>query len=397
MKHNVKVGIAHPRLGRGGSEARVMWGIEALKKDYDISLITASNVDLDKLNRFYGTSVRSNEVRIHQSPIFPFLHKLSWGDALRGTLYQRFCRNISNNFDVLISAYNLCDFGVPAIHCLADFSWDEQIRVNSDPIPAGPRSIFHRNSLFRKAYLSLVKVLSRPSGRDLFAGEDLILANSKWTSGIMKEKYGADVEVLYPPVFTEFPKIPHKEKELGFVCIGRISPEKRIERIIEILAAVRRRGHSIHLHVIGGIDGTAYGKKILMLCHRHRDWIELEGSKFGEDKTKLLSQHHFGIHARPGEAFGIAIAEMVKAGCIVFAPKEGGQAEIINHPSLLYGSFGEAVEKIEAVLCNPEVQGDLRNHLLKQGENFSTMKFMDGFRGAVKKFLEEKSTLRKVA
>lgn len=386
----LKIGIAHPRLGQGGSEARVMWGIEALKKDYEVSLITTGNVDLDKLNRFYGTSVRSNEVRIHQSPIFPFLQELPWGDALRGALYQRCCRKIANNFDVLISTYNLCDFGVPAIHCLADFSWDEEIRVNFHPTPVGPRSFFHQYSLLRKVYLGIARILSRPSGRNLFSGEDIILANSNWSANLIRKKYGMEVDTLYPPVTNEFPLVPLEEREVGFVCIGRISPEKRIEQIINILKVVRDRGHDIHLHVIGGIDGGPYGKKIQKLCYRHKEWIIAEGSCFGEKKQSLLTGHKFGIHACQGEAFGIGVAEMVKADCIVFTPSEGGQAEIVNHQSLLYDSVEDAVDKVDDVLRQPNLQSDLRDHLKRQGAIFSKSNFANGLRSVVKNFLQIK-------
>ena len=58
VERKLKVGIGHPRMGRGGSEARVMWGIQALKEDYDVSIITAGNVDLDGFNQFYGTTVQ---------------------------------------------------------------------------------------------------------------------------------------------------------------------------------------------------------------------------------------------------------------------------------------------------------------------------------------------------
>lgn len=55
----LKIGIGHPRLGRGGSEARAMWGIEALKDDYNVSHITTGGVDdLPVLNQFYVTNVR---------------------------------------------------------------------------------------------------------------------------------------------------------------------------------------------------------------------------------------------------------------------------------------------------------------------------------------------------
>ena len=61
--------------------------------------------------------------------------------------------------------------------------------------------------------------------------------------------------------------------------------------------------------------------------------------------------HGDGIHARPGEAFGIAIAEMIVAGCLPFVPAEGGPSEIVDHnPALVYDTVDEAVEKIDSML-----------------------------------------------
>ena len=48
----------------------------------------------------------------------------------------------------------------------------------------------------------------------------------------------------------------------------------------------------------------------------------------------------------PTEAFGISVAEMVKAGAIVFAPNNGGQTEVINSPDLLFSGADDAVRKI---------------------------------------------------
>ena len=53
--------------------------------------------------------------------------------------------------------------------------------------------------------------------------------------------------VVYPPVSTERFAIAWEEKELAFAMIGRIAPEKRIERAIAILEAVRQRGHAVRL------------------------------------------------------------------------------------------------------------------------------------------------------
>jgi glycosyltransferase involved in cell wall biosynthesis len=374
----LKIGIGHPRLGRGGSEARAMWAIEALKADFNVSLITGGAVDLDGLNQFYSTQVNKEKIAIRKAPISGFSQRLKGGDALLGKMYQRFCRKIAHEFDVLISTYNQCDFGKPAIQCIADFSWDEDIRRSFDPPPQGARGLFHRNKLLRKCYLGLTRFVAQPSGRNLFSGEDLILANSRWSAQIIKEKYGKDIGVLYPPVFDKFPNVPFETKEMGFVCIGRISPEKRIERIVEILKGVRERGHDIHFHVIGGTDGSTYGKFVEDLCRSQGDWITMEGRQFGAEKAMLLSQHRFGIQARQREPFGISVAEMVKAGCITFVPSEGGQAEIVGHKSLMYDSVEDAVNKIDTVLRKPQLQAKFREHLENQGTKFSTDALMDG-------------------
>jgi ribosome-associated translation inhibitor RaiA len=86
---------------------------------------------------------------------------------------------------------------------------------------------------------------------------------------------------------------------------------------------------------------------------------------------------------------------MVKAGCIVFVPGEGGQAEIVNHRSLIYNSVEDAVEKIDTVLRKPQLQAELREHLKNQGTKFSTNAFMEGLRAAAEKFLSEKHSKKR--
>ena len=389
MDEKIKIGIGHPTMRRGGSEARAMWALQTLKDDFDVSLISAGEVHIEALNRYYGTSIHSDEISIRKVPLPTFLRKMCAGDALRGAFYQRFCRKIASEFDVLISAYNICDFGVPAIHCIADFSWDDELRRRFHTHPSGTRGLFHQYKLLRKIYLGLSRIISVPSGRNIFDEEDLILANSEWSAGIIREKYGTNCDVVYPPVMNNFPKIAAAEKEMGFVCIGRISPEKRLERIVWILKKVRRRGHDTHLHIIGETTGTSYGRSIEEISKIEADWVVLEGERFGFDKAKTLSQHHFGIHACQGEAFGISVAEMVKAGCITFVPDEGGQVEIVNHSSLVYNGIEDAVNKIDTVLREPQLQLKLQNHLEIQGEKFSANAFIKNIKAAVKRIFKK--------
>ncbi len=386
----LKLGICHPRIGKGGSEACAVWGITALKDEYDVTLITSGAIDIEGLNAFYGTSLRPEDFKVLTAPTpwwLNLLRRTDTGDALDGASYQKFCRKIASDFDVLISAYNFCDFGVPAIHLIADFSWDDALRRAYDPTRPGLPKFIYGDNVVRRAYLHLAQFLSESSGHSLFAGQDQIYANSQWTADVMRSRYGVNVSVLYPPVPGEFPSIPWARRENGFVCLGRIDSAKRIERIIDILARVRQRRHDVHLHIIGRIGDDAYGRVVAELCKAHPGWVIAEGAQCGNAKLRLLASHRFGIHGRNGEAFGIAVAEMVKAGCIPFVPKEGGQVEIVSHPLLTYTNVDDAAGKIVGLLEKPQLQSELCQHLAHQSQRFAVEDFMASLRTIVQRFL----------
>src|SRR5208283_5650514 len=103
-----KVSIFHGQLGggNGGSEARAMWAAEALKHEFAVTLITPGPVHLDRLNRFYGTSVASSEVCTQRLPIPRVLEVRQAPSALRGAFGQRALKSLVHDHDVLISTYN---------------------------------------------------------------------------------------------------------------------------------------------------------------------------------------------------------------------------------------------------------------------------------------------------
>jgi hypothetical protein len=113
----------------------------------------------------------------------------------------------------------------------------------------------------------------------------------------------------------------------------------------------------------------------------------LDGPLYGPAKEAVLASHRYGIAGCRHEAFGIAAAEMVRAGMIVWVPRGGGQVEIVDHPDLIYDGEDDAVRKIAAVLSDPARQAALRVHLAGQAEKFSAERFMDGIRRAVDRFM----------
>jgi glycosyltransferase involved in cell wall biosynthesis len=297
-----------------------------------------------------------------------------------------------DRFDVLISAYNIADFSRPGIHFLADFSWDETLRRNLDPPPPGLRKVLHVIPPARHAYLAATRVVAAaPAKRDLrIAG--LVLANSEWSREILRERHGIESVVLYPPLPMRLAAKPSERKLRRFVSLGRIYPEKRIEQMVEIAKAVRARGHDLSLHIIGDMRETAYGREIEGLCRAEGGWIVLEGRQFGEAKTRLLAESAFGIHARAGEAFGIAVAEMIMVGCIPFVPAYGGAAEIVKHNSaLVYDAPEDAVNKIDRMLKDSALEAATRASLVQRARDFSTESFMRGIRRVVSEFVASQS------
>ncbi|HTT75725.1 MAG TPA: glycosyltransferase family 4 protein, partial [Candidatus Binataceae bacterium] len=226
-----------------------------------------------------------------------------------------------------------------------------------------------------------------------FIDPNVIIANSKWTARVIHDKYKIATAVLYPPVNLSGDYISFAQRRDEFVCIGRISPEKRIERIIEIVKEIRRRGHRMNLRIVGALDGSGYAAKIESLARQSPEWVILEGLRQGKEKVNCLRASRYGIHACEGEAFGIAVAELIKAGCITFAPATGGQSEILNHSALLYHDLGDAADKMTAVLEHEALRGELIRHLRHQAEKFSPESFMAGLREAVNDFNQRSQSL----
>ena len=144
-----------------------------------MTLITAGHVgrkELEELNQYYGTSLQWGEFDVLEAPVFPGMRDNGSAAALRGALFQRFCRKMADQFDVLVSGYNLYDFGWPWIHFLIDdCDWGTEL------LPIEAQRFIYRDSRLRQIYRACARAMVRPSGRNLFSGDDLIMANSQWT------------------------------------------------------------------------------------------------------------------------------------------------------------------------------------------------------------------------
>lgn len=367
-----RVAVVHPLLvPGGGSEACALWTLQALQDDHRVTLVTMGRPDLQALNRSYGTAVDGERLELRTLAIPPGLGRRF--DALRGVPLARYCRRHAGDFDLMISAYNVMDFGRPGIQHIADFSFDDALRRELDFEDGKTERAIHRPSPARTLYLRLAAALAGSSGDGWTRNRTV--ANSEWTRALLAERLGLRSEVIYPPVSGSPSAVPWDAREDGFVVMARLVPEKRIDFLIDVLAEVRKK-KPVHLHVLGRRDGSGYAKVIEALAREHEDWVHLEGETYGPKKAALLASHKYGLSGRRAEAFGIAAAEMVKAGLVVWVPDNGGQTEIVAHRDLIYGGRDEAVSRILTVITHPAREAALRRHLEIRARVFSAERFV---------------------
>lgn len=375
--------LAHPFLGNGGSECATVWILQALRDEYDVTLCTASAVDLPALNRHYGTDLKQGDFRHLPAPRLPL--RGAQAVALQFALFDRFSRRVAHRYDVCFSAYNFVGFGRPAIQRVADFSFDEDVLAAVNP--AAGDHLTGGGTWLREAYRAACGLFRGRSVVSDTDPRDVLVANSRWTSGVVERHLGRNAkEVLYPPLPPSSP-VTGARNPGGFVMLGRVSPEKRVEVAIEILEAVRAKGYEVMLTVAGPVPADRYGESVRAAASS-RPWVMLAGRLDLAAKAVALASATYGIHACEGEAFGIAVAEMMTAGLVTFVPSSGGVAELAPDDSLQYDGVQDAVGKIVAHLESASLREESMRATAEKSKAFSTEMFVEGVRELVRRFAD---------
>lgn len=370
----------------GGGAAVTAWMIEALRDAYDVSVLTWGPVAVGALNDYCGTSLRPSDVKVH--------HMSAWMQRtvashrlllLRQSLLMRRCRRMVDEYDVVIGIDNEMDFGrrgIQYIHYPSSYDSRINASVASSVEPFNVR--WYHLSMLLLGYFRLCRAVAGFSPARMRT--NLTLVSSDWTGRLMREVHGVDTVTVYPPVSADFPRVPWERREDGFVCIGRIAPEKRIEDIVEILSAARAQGADVHLHIIGTPGPAEYVERIRRLEQAH-EWVSLELDLPRAALAQLLTTQRYAIHAMRREPFGIAVATLAYAGCVLFVPDDGGLVEIVGrNRELVYHSAADAVAKIVAVVCDPTRQHALARSLEAHAPTFSAQRFMEQMRAIVGTF-----------
>ena len=364
----------------GGGNGVAAWMLEALKEENRLMLLAWERPRLGEVNRIFGTRLSSSDFEVRLGPRWVWmLMRLSPTpiDLLTSNMLNREGQRLACDFDVIISVNNESDLGGRGIQYV-HFPKCKRERPKND------LKWFHLAPLVDAYYFAANRLSGFSRERML---HNLTLVNSDYIGLRFAAEHGIVPLTLNPPALGVFPDTPWESREDGFVIIGRLSPEKRVERAIEILARVRRSFPSIHLHIAGNRDNRRYGAMVRRRVAENSSWVFLHENLSRAQLNELISQHRYGIHAMEEEHFGMAVAELVSAGCIPIVPRSGGAPEIVgNDDRMLYSSDDEAVEKIVQIIGDPALSADLRRFVAARKPLFSTGLFVRRIRKLVREF-----------
>ncbi len=208
---------------------------------------------------------------------------------------------------------------------------------------------------------------------------DRFIANSQFVADRIKNIYGRDAEVVYPPVDTEHFAAIERDPQEFYLFFGQLTAYKRADLAIE---AFNRLGKRL---VVAG-DGECFQGLEKMAGQN----IEFLGRISDEKRDQLYAQAKALVF--PGvEDFGLIPVEAQAAGCPVIAYGQGGALETVLEglTGLFFKeqtaeSICDAVQKFESLPALPvlseaegrELEGELLETACRENaERFSTDHF----------------------
>lgn len=357
----------------GGGNGVAAWALQALVSTHRVTVLTWREVSVEPINRFFGTQLRASDFASLVVPrgwtVLP--DRLPTPAALlKLALLMRYTRRLSADFDVILGLHNETDYGRRGIQYI---HYPTYLR----PRPAADWRWYHQPQAVLGAYYALTDRLAGFSLERVKA--NVTLVNSDWTGEHVRRFLGGHPRTVYPPVADPGAGRPWAERAPHFLAIGRIAPEKEFEKVMRIVARVRAHGHDAQLTIVGTSDRhtARYLAGLQSQARSLGSWIRFRENVSRDELRQLMGSHRYGLHGMQEEHFGMAPAELARAGVVVWVPAGGGQVEIVDgEPALVYRSEEDAAAKIAAVLSDPAAQERLRQGLAARAERFSTARFM---------------------
>lgn len=332
----------------GGQEALAAWCLQCLLRRGSVSVVTYTEPDLLGLDRMAGTTLATASLDFlsFHSPV-PGLKLLRFRLFLRCVRSHRRwgqpCISIGGDMDLGDSEGVLQYLGTPPRYHAG--------KLRADNL-GGARNLIQRTATLLNLMLC---DLFLPC-RDIRAGQNFTVAVSEWVGEEFQRIYGRSADhILYPPPLGVCVP-PEKKTVWGFVCLCRAHPSKEWLSMIAVVKKLRERGHAVCFTMAAMGESEGFMKVLKREAESNSEWLRLEANAPRDRLDQTLRDHHFGLHLARDEGYGMAVAEMLLAGCLTGISDSGGQREIVTEPELRFKDVDDAVEKWDRILSCPDLR-----------------------------------------
>lgn len=208
---------------------------------------------------------------------------------------------------------------------------------------------------------------------------DDFAAISKTVKNRIKDIYGRDSAVIYPPVNVEkFVINPSNKQKDYYVCVCALVPYKRVDVIIEAFNILKDK----KIIIVG--DGNLRGELKRRRISENIKFIE----RISDEELKSIYQNAKAFVYAAEEDFGIAPLEAQAAGVPVICYEKGGLGETILPTTGIFFSEQSAESLISAINEFEKREGEFDPvNCRRNAERFSEDKFVDN----IKNFMKEKT------
>jgi glycosyltransferase involved in cell wall biosynthesis len=245
--------------------------------------------------------------------------------------------------------------------------------------------------------------LGKYKSLDALSSYDLILSNSEFTKNWIKEYWGKESEILYPPINTKvFENTEIKKNKI--IAVGRFfkdslftkSHNKRHDVLIDAFKYLIDQNpmnetiQYTELHLVGSIGPNKrdqrYFEELKDMSRAYPIFFHLSPTldllrDLYKDSKVFWHATGFGIddtkHPEQLEHFGMTTVEAMSAGCIPVVIDKGGQKEIIQNGinGFLWNDTVELAVRTKEILEDKVDTKALQQNALNTSQIYSIEKF----------------------
>lgn len=357
MKTN-KVAVVHEWLSTHGGSERVLMEVLNLYPQADLFALTYFP------KNFHNTPLAKRDVKTSWLQAIPHIEKLY---RLHLPLMPLAIESLNmRGYDLVISLSHAVAHGVKTTKDQIHISYICTPMRYAWHLQDDYLHLHHLDKPIIAAAARLTLSLLRRWDRKSASRADHLLAISNWTAQKIKQAWGRESHIIYPPVdINRFS--PAKERDDFYLHVARLVPYKMTAEIIRAFNQL-----NLPLVIVGE------GPEMPRLQRLAKDNIKLAGYQTDEAVADLMNRAKAFVYMAV-EDFGIAMVEAQAAGCPVIAYAKGGAVEIVQdgETGLLFQEQ-TAGSMIEAVL-HPQNKKLKSKTAQENAARFSSKRFRDEF------------------